>query len=996
MNMKMKQLSLAVVQAIAFGVGAGIATSAVAQTPAPATPPAVASEKIEKIEVTGSRIPAPNLEGASPVTVVDAATIKTDGLRSVENLLNNLPQVFADQGASVSNGSSGTATVNLRNLGANRTLVLVNGRRLPAGSPGTIAADLNQVPAGLVKRVEILTGGASAIYGSDAIAGVVNFIMNDKFEGVQLQVNQSFYNHKQQNAAGVADLVSARGTTNPANFQVPGNKSADGEIFDANMILGSNFANGKGNATVFFAYKKEQALLQRDRDFSACGVTSNGVANESDVDGFTCGGSSTSATGRIVNLTNNRSFTPANSAGEARRYNSATDAYNFNPTNFYQRPSERYSFSSFANYDVTDFAKVYAEFSFHNDSTVAQIAPGGIFFTDDIYKISAANPLLTPSWRTALGLVNPTDTTDVWIGRRNVEGGGRTSSFTNTSFRTLVGVKGEIGNWNYDAFLQTSKVNGTAVQDNYFSKVRIALALDAVVDPATGRTVCRSALPGGSSPKCVPYNVWSLGAVTPEQLAYLQTPGNATGATQQAIQGANVATDLGNYGVRLPSAKNGVGISFGVERRTEKLDNNTDKPTQDGDLSGAGGPNGGIRGAKFTVQEIFAEVRAPLIEGKAFADLLSVNASYRNSDYSKPSAKTNTYGLGIEWAPVKAARFRGTYQQAVRAPNLIELYTVAGIGLYDGADPCEGTNPVAANPVATAANCARTGLSAAQYGNVSPNLTSQYTGLFGGNANLVPETAKSTTLGLVMTPMKNLSMTLDYFNIKVDKTISAVPPTTTLTNCLATGLAVYCGAIQRDQFGTLYSPQSFIVANNVNIGSTKTSGLDVGFNYIQKIGAYGSLTGNFLGTYLKSYDSEPVKGAGSYSCVGLYGLTCGTPLPEWRHKARVSWATPWDVDFSMTWRFFGQVSIDTSSENALLKAPTNNVDRTLGSRNYLDLALAWQATKALSLSGGINNLLDRDPPISGNTGTGFGNGNTFPQVYDALGRRVFLNATYKF
>jgi iron complex outermembrane recepter protein len=244
--------------------------------------------------------------------------------------------------------------------------------------------------------------------------------------------------------------------------------------------------------------------------------------------------------------------------------------------------------------------------------------------------------------------------------------------------------------------------------------------------------------------------------------------------------------------------------------------------------------------------------------------------------------------------------------------------------------------------------------------------------------------------------MKNLSVTLDYFDIKVDQTIGTVPATTTLTNCLATGLPVYCNAIRRDSLGTLYSASSFIVANNVNIGSTKTSGLDVGFNYTQKIGSYGSLTGNFVGTYLKTYDSEPVKGGGSYSCVGLYGTTCGTPSPEWRHKARLSWGTPWDVDFSLTWRFFGKVSIDTGSSNPLLNGPTNEVDRNLGARNYFDLAAAWQVTKALSLSGGINNVLDKDPPITGNAPTGFGNGNTFPQVYDALGRRVFLNATYKF
>ena len=214
------------------------AQSVYAQTAAPAG----ATQKAEKIEVTGTRIPPPNLEGSSPVTVIDAQSIKVDGVRSVENLLNNLPQVVADQGGNVSNGATGTATVNLRNLGASRTLVLVNGRRLPPGSPREFASDLNQIPAPLIKRVEVLTGGAGAVYGSDAVAGVVNFIMNDKFEGAQFEINQSFYNH-QQNGGPVADMIRARGISNPTSFQVPGDKKSDGKIFDMSMLLGGNFAN---------------------------------------------------------------------------------------------------------------------------------------------------------------------------------------------------------------------------------------------------------------------------------------------------------------------------------------------------------------------------------------------------------------------------------------------------------------------------------------------------------------------------------------------------------------------------------------------------------------------------------------------------------------------------------------------------------------------------------------------------------------------------------
>ena len=207
--------------------------------------PALAQQAAERVEITGSRLKSSDVDTASPVVSIGAEQIKVEGVRSVEQLLNNLPQVFADYGGSVSNGATGTATVNLRNIGRDRTLVLVNGRRLPAGSPRALAADLNQIPVPLIKRVEVLTGGASAVYGSDAVAGVVNFIMNDRFEGVQFEANHSFYNHSQK---GTIDYA-----LDAAGYPKPGNKSADGEIDDISVTMGGNFANGKGNAE-FNAY----------------------------------------------------------------------------------------------------------------------------------------------------------------------------------------------------------------------------------------------------------------------------------------------------------------------------------------------------------------------------------------------------------------------------------------------------------------------------------------------------------------------------------------------------------------------------------------------------------------------------------------------------------------------------------------------------------------------------------------------------------------------
>lgn len=936
-----------------------------------------AQEAIQKVEVTGSRIPSVNVDGPSPVSIISAKDIKADGVRNAESFLNNLPQVFADQGGNVVNGSTGTATVNLRGLGANRTLVLVNGRRLPMGSPSNVAADLNQIPAPLIKKVEILTGGASALYGSDAVAGVVNFIMNDKFEGVQIEANHSFFNHKQQNTAGIADIVGKRAATNPAQYAVPGNKSRDGIETNASLLMGANFDGGKGNATLFFNYKKTDALLQSERDFSACSLGSNAA-------GFLCGGSGTNATGTF--LTGNGNFTTADAAGNARPV-TANDQYNFGPLNHFQRPSERYGFNAAGKYEIAENTKLYTEFSFHDDRTVAQIAPGGIF--GESFNAKFDNPLLSADWKTKLGLTKPGDVAEVVLLRRNVEGGGRQSEFRNTSFRSVFGVKGEVGKWTYDVYAQTAKVIYSQNEQNYFSTERIQKALDVV--NVNGVATCASAV-NGSDTNCVPYNPWKLGAVTPAQLKYLQTPGSRQGSTQQTIQGGSLASDLGEYGIKFPTATDGVGLAFGLERRTEKLDLATDPLTAAGGLSGSGGPTPSL-GGELTVKEIFAEVKMPLIQGKQFAELLEATTTYRHSQYDT-SVKTNTYGLGLFWKPTKNIGFRTSYQQAIRAANLVELYRAQGNNLYDNdSDPCAG-----ATPTASLAACQRTGVTAAQYGKIQDSPAGQYNFLSGGNPNLTPEKAKSFTVGIALTPMPNLSLTFDYFDIKVEDTISIIDPTTSLSKCLESGDPKFCSLISRDRLGTLWLfDEGRIVGTNQNIGGTKTSGLDIAGAYTHKIAGYGSVNFSVSGTYLKKLETEEIKGDGSYDCVGYYGPNkCGSPNPEWRHKMRASWATPWAVDLSMTWRHMAEVSLQTTSDNPKLKGNSNPVDRTLAAQNYLDLGVSWNFNKNLTLSGGINNIFDRDPPITSQLGVGSGNGNTYPSVYDALGRRVFVNATYKF
>src|SRR5712691_716763 len=319
----------------------------------PAAQPArtAAAEQVERIEITGTRLPALNVEGPSPVTVVNAQEIRMDGLSKPEDILLALPQVNASQTSVQSNGATGTANVNLRNLGPTRNLVLVNGRRLPAGTPQSgafsAAADLNQIPAPLIQRVEVLTGGASAVYGSDAITGVLNFIMNDRFEGLQVDLYHSFYNHQQHNPNGVQDNINARaaaGTPVASFFSVPGNVGSDGPVNGISFTMGRNFADNKGNATMFFGYKKEAAVSQAKRDFSACSIN--------DGDTFSCAGSSTTYPGRFrTNSGAGAQFTPTDSVGSIRPYAGRPDQFNFAPFNFFRRPSEQFNFNTFAHLD---------------------------------------------------------------------------------------------------------------------------------------------------------------------------------------------------------------------------------------------------------------------------------------------------------------------------------------------------------------------------------------------------------------------------------------------------------------------------------------------------------------------------------------------------------------------------------------------------------------------------------------------------------------------
>jgi outer membrane receptor protein involved in Fe transport len=932
-----------------------------------------AEAPLAKVEVTGSRIPSLNTDGSSPITVVTAKDIKTDGVRGAEELLNNLPQVTAGQGGAVSDGATGTATVSLRGLGPDRTLVLVNGKRLPAGSVTSSAADLNQIPTSLIKRVDVLTGGAGAVYGAGAVAGVVNFIMKDNFSGVELQLNQSGYQHQQGN--DVSKVAAARG------FALPGDSNYDGKVRDVNVLMGGNFDNGKGNATIYLSYKETDALLLGQRDYAACALGSSAA-------GFSCSGSSTNAGGRVT--ANGLSYMAADAAGTPRLYTS-NDAYNYGPLNYLQRPTKTYGFNAQAHYDVSDKLRLYQEFNFHDNSTDAQIAPGGIFYGVQT-ALSYDNPLLSPAWKAALGLTPTSGPVTVTLGKRNIEGGTRIRSLSDSSFRELVGAKGDIGDWTYDVFAQFARVRHSEYGTGYFSRAKILRALDVVAD-ANGNAVCRS-YANGTDLKCVPYNLYQVGGVTQAQLDYLTIAGQNSGYTQQIVYGGSAGADLGAYGLSSPWAGHGVGVSFGLEHRSEKLVYRPDEATRTDDLSGGTGASPALTGS-YSVKEVFGELKVPLIENKPWIESLELQGSYRHSEYSTDKT-TNTYGVGFDWAPVKQMRLRGSYQRAVRAPTIQDLYAAQSVGSGGPTnDPCAG-----ATPSATLAQCANTGVTAAQYGTIERNSSNEYKALNGGNPNLSPEVADTYTLGIVLTPLRGLMLTVDAFRIDIDNTISSVDPTTALNQCLLTGNPLYCNLIHRNSAGSLWlTSDGYVSHTTTNIGSVGTSGIDLGANYRTASGAYGTLDFTMNGTWLRSLTTENVPGLGEYDCKGLFGATCGVSNPEWRHKFRTTWSTPWKVDIAATWRHFNAVNNDKTSSNPLLAGAVNGIESQLGARDYLDLNAAYALSKVLTLSGGVNNLFDRDPPVASTNATGttsYANGNTYPQVYDAYGRKIYVNLTARF
>ncbi len=986
------------------------------------TTPSVSAEgeqvdEAQDIVVTGSRIPQPNLTSASPVTVISSQEVKLQGTTRTEDLLNSLPQTFAGQGSNISNGATGTATVDLRGLGAARTLVLINGRRLMPGDPRSPVADLNFVPSSLIKRVDVLTGGASSTYGADAVAGVVNFIMDTSFTGLRLDGQVSVFNHNNDLSGDVIEAIDARG------FPRPRGMSTNGAARDLSAAIGAGFDDNRGHVMGYATYRKQDAVLQSSRDYSACSLTATSPSQQrsASVNGreFNCGGSATSANGTF--------FTGVGTfqVGPNRTFIPGSTPFNFAPFNYYQRPNERYTFGVFAEYEISEGAKPYLEAMFMDDQSVAQIAPSGNFFATD--TINCDNPLLSAQQR---GLIcvpantfvddNGVTQASAYTARRNVEGGGRRDDLQHTAYRVVAGLRGGLlPGVSYDAYYQFGKTILAQTYFNDFSITRISRAQDVVTDSRAGsatlgQPVCRSVITG-LDPSCVPYDIFGNGTVTQAALDYLQTPGFSRGDVQQTIAQADFTFDGGEYGLRAPWTDRGVGLNVGAQYLKNKLTFNTDQAFTSGDLAGQGGPTIGVSG-EFDVRELFGEIQVPLVTN-SFFDELTLSAGYRYSDYKVADNRfsTDTYKVALEFAPVSDVRFRASYNRAVRAPNVVELFSAQSLGLSGSEDPCAGTASGGLVNGLTAAQCALTGVSAAQFGNIVANPADQYNGFLGGNPNLEPETADSYTVGVVLQPrfIPGLAITIDAFDIRVKDAIGTIGFDTIVDQCLQSGDAFFCDRINRAPgSGSLFlgnGPSAgFVTDLNTNVGGVTTRGIDVNGSYARQLGTFAKFNVSLVGTYLDELEINPLADI-KYNCVGFFGNQCGTPNPKWRHKLRAGFTFPNGIGISGQWRHFSRVKVDALSNDEDLagveRTATANGspalfdgNRELKAQNFFDLTLTARVKDQYSFRIGANNIFDRTPPLAGGqvVFAGAGNGNTFPQVYDSLGRYLFAGFTVDF
>ena len=971
---------------------------------------AIAQDDVEEVVVTGTRIVDPNVTSSSQITSIDGEELLVRGITRVEDYLNDLPQISPGQSITNSNGASGTATANLRNLGCSRTLVLMNGRRMVSGTTGGgNCADLNTVPTLLLDKVEVLTGGASSVYGSDAVAGVVNFILDDEFVGMKSSFYHGFYQHKNDNSS-LRDLVASY------DYALAPKDVTTGDTEKVSVAFGGEIDGGKGHITAFMEHTDTKPILQGEYDISACALRS----------GFSgCGGSSTIPPGRwadfggysaggFVNVDPTITGVDFKVLGN-EFVPRAGQAYNYNPTNFFQRPDDRFNSGFFGKYEVSDNAEVYVDMTYMKSESNAQIAYSGTF--GNITALPCYNAFLSeqqynaacgdwtgmggdhaPDFASGAAALAYLANLDLAVGdgsilgykaplyslKRNVEGNPRQSIFAYKSFTQTVGVRGDINdNWSYDAYYQTSNVVYNNEYRNDLSVTAINRAVDVV--SVNGVPTCVSALNGTDS-TCVPYNLFQGGLPGDQGIQGVIDGGqelqsyiaNSTYINGDGEQTTFTAYVTGDTGYSIPGAPGNVSVVAGFESRELSSDFRPDLPSRTGDRSGSGGATLPL-GGTYDVDEFFVELGIPV------TDTVSMDAGFRSADYSTGN-DTTAMKLGAFWTVNDKVSVRGSFQTSQRHANLAELYQGIGQGLVDlDYDPCGIDPDTGAAPIATQAQCENTGLPANLYGTDLKSPADQYNIQTGGNPNVNPEESESITIGVVLNPMDGLTLTVDYFDITVEDGIGTVSPKTALDKCIETGAAAFCNLINRNPVnGSLWLTGGYISAQITNISEEQTSGIDVIFDYSVDTN-WGPLVVSGVTTLLDSYDIIELPGEAAIGCSGNWGGSCGkNPMPEVMGSYTVGLTTEFDTDVILGVRYLGE----TDDLNA------NDID--FDAYTYLDATAIYSVNDNMSVTLGVSNLLDKEPGYTSDAGTAPGNGNTFPGYFDAFGRHIHLSINYSY
>ena len=979
-----------------------IATAAIAQD----APQAADAEMGDTIIVTGSLIKNPNLARSTPVTATTADQIELKQNNTAEEILREIPGIVPSIGSAVNNGNGGASFVNLRGLGSNRNIVLIDGNRLvPAELNGRF--DLNNIPLALIDRVDVLTGGASTTYGADAISGVVNFVTKSDFAGLE---------------ANIANQLT---------------EEADGHYVRADVTLGANFDDGRGNVVFSVGYQQSDPVYQGDRPFSNVSI-----------DSFTGlgGGSGTSTPSRFtnVNTTGADSITtgcgldgqPAcnavqgnrqvTAAGGAFRGTSAFDAYNFNPFNIFQTPFERFNMYGAGRYEVSDAVEVYSRGIFSKNTVSTIIAPSGAFGISVAVPLS--NPYLTAAQRNAFCAfdTNPgvgytarftqaqcdaaavaTDPNDpnyrtvtTTLSRRATELGPRVSDFTTTFFDYKVGARGGITDsisWDLSGSYGESEQIQT--QQGYWLTSRVRQAL-----LATNTATCLTDTNG-----CVPLNVFGAdGSITDAMNNYLTA--NSQVATKTSLAQVKGVVS-GDFGVAVPFAADAVAFAVGGEYRKYTASRESDLLSQSGDLGGAGGAAPNVDGG-YDVYEAYGELILPLVQDKPFFEDLTAEAGIRYSDYSVQGGagyNTTTWKAGLNWTPINGLKLRGNYSHAVRAPNISELFSPLNTVLTNlASDPCAGAAPT--QNANLAAICVAQGALASQLGSIINDPAGQVNTTTGGNLALGPEKSNSYTLGLVLQPsaLPGLAITVDYYNIKITGAITTPTPDDVINACFdnitaASASSSACTVIRRDPstgglygeaavVGGLYQPLS-------NLGKLKTDGIDVSINYSKDIG-FAKWSMNANGNWTNSSKFQATPTSVNRDCVGLYSVNCGysgsiQPEFQWSVRNTLSFGM---ADVSLLWRYIDGVKYE-DGDAFVGELNGKQVDfNRIPAEHYFDLTGRFHASDEITFTLTVQNLFDNKPTVVGNSigSTSFNSGNVYPSTYDPLGRRYAVSAKFRF